>query len=260
MIVAALYDIHGNIAALDAVLADVRLERVDAVVVGGDVAWGPFPAETVERLMGLDGTVRLVRGNCDREMVEAFDAGASAGSVADAAAESVAAWAAERLTRVQRDFLASFEPTATLDVEGLGRTLFCHATPSSDEARFTRLTPAAEVADLLGDVEAGVVVCGHTHMQFERRVGPTRVVNAGSVGFAVRERNRARTGRFSGRRWRSAERATISTGPRRPFGRAASRCRGSPRRTSSPSLRPPRSSRSSSVYVSRAATPRMIDL
>ncbi len=184
MIVAALYDIHGNIAALDAVLADVRLERVDAVVIGGDVAWGPFPAETVERLMGLDGAVRLVRGNCDREMVEAFDAGASAGSVPDATAESVAPWAAERLTRVQRDFLASFEPTATLEVEGLGRTLFCHATPSSDEARFTRLTPAAEVADLLGDVEAGVVVCGHTHMQFERRVGPTRVVNAGSVGFA----------------------------------------------------------------------------
>jgi predicted phosphodiesterase len=182
VIVAALYDIHGNIAALDAVLADVRLERVDAVVVGGDVAWGPFPAETVERLMELGDTARLVRGNCDREMVEAFDTGARAGSFPDAA-ESVAPWAAERLTRDQRDFLASFEPTATLDVEGLGRTLFCHATPSSDEARFTRVTPAAEVATLLGDVEAGVVVCGHTHMQFERRVGPTRVVNAGSVGF-----------------------------------------------------------------------------
>jgi predicted phosphodiesterase len=180
--VAALYDIHGNIGALDAVLADVSHERVDVLVVGGDVAWGPFPGETVDRLMELGGAARFVRGNTDREIVAAFDAGERFDPALDDPDEELAAWAAERLTRRQRDFLASFEPTVALEVAELGRTLFCHATPTSDEEIFTGLTPDAEVEALLGDVEASVVVCGHTHVQSDRRIGATRVVKAGSVG------------------------------------------------------------------------------
>jgi predicted phosphodiesterase len=181
MRVAALYDIHGNMGALDAVLADLRHERVDAVVIGGDVAWGPFPGETIDRLMELGATARFVRGNTDREIVAAFDAGARFDPAADSE-ESLAAWCGERLTQRQRDFLAGFEPTVILDVPGLGRTLFCHATPTSDEEIFTSLTPDAEVEALLGDIDAAVVVCGHTHVQSERRIGATRVVKAGSVG------------------------------------------------------------------------------
>src|SRR5436305_14730351 len=77
MRVAALYDIHGNLPALRAVLADAARERVDAFVIGGDVAAGPLPCETIDRLMALSVRARFVRGNADREIVDAYDHGPS---------------------------------------------------------------------------------------------------------------------------------------------------------------------------------------
>jgi diadenosine tetraphosphatase ApaH/serine/threonine PP2A family protein phosphatase len=71
-----------------------------------------------------------------------------------------------------------------VDVDGLGRVLVCHSTPTSDEPVYTRITPDDEVARLLGPVEASIVVCGHTHVQFDRTLSNgLRVVNAGSIGM-----------------------------------------------------------------------------
>jgi predicted phosphodiesterase len=75
MRVAALYDIHGNLPALEAVLAEVEYAGIDKFVVGGDVAAGPLPRETIEALMALAPRARFVRGNADREIVESFDEG-----------------------------------------------------------------------------------------------------------------------------------------------------------------------------------------
>jgi predicted phosphodiesterase len=170
--VAALYDIHGNIPALDAVLADVERADVDLVVWGGDVALGPMPAETLARMRAVGG--RFVSGNCDREMVDDFDA--------DRASGWASTWA-RAIGRGDRDFLASFEPTVSLEIDGLGPTLFCHGSPRSDDERITRVTPDARLAPMLAGVAEQLVVCGHTHQQFDRRVGDHRVVNAGSVGM-----------------------------------------------------------------------------
>ena len=182
--VVALYDIHGNLPALDAVLAVLAetIGRRDAtIVVGGDVALGPQPRETLDRLLALAGDVRFVRGNCDRLVVEAFDGrehprlpGAMAGNVA---------WCARQLGRAHRDFLAALPTTVTVPVDGLGDVLFCHATPRSDEELFTVATPADSVRPMLAETTAALVVCGHTHMPFDREVGGVRVVNAGSVGM-----------------------------------------------------------------------------
>jgi predicted phosphodiesterase len=169
MRVAALYDVHGNVPALDAVLADVDRAGVDEIVWGGDVALGPMPAETIARMRGRGG--RFVMGNCDREMVEDFDA--DAGEIP---------WT-RALDRADRDFLAAFEPTLTLDVDGLGPTLFCHGSPRHDLERITRATPEERLAPMLADVAEKVVVCGHTHQQFDLRCGGTRVLNAGSIGL-----------------------------------------------------------------------------
>jgi predicted phosphodiesterase len=166
--VAALYDIHGNVPALEAVLADVERAGVDQIVWGGDVALGPMPAATLARMRELGG--RCVSGNCDREMVEDFDGG------------SGTAWA-RAIDRADRDYLAAFEPTVSLDIDGIGPVLFCHGSPRSDEERITRATPPEHLAPMLDGVAERVVVCGHTHQQFDLRAGDHRVINAGSVGM-----------------------------------------------------------------------------
>jgi predicted phosphodiesterase len=169
--VAALYDIHGNLPALDAVLAEVD---ADVILVGGDFVAGPWPAETMERLHALDGDVRFIRGNADREVVE---------EARGLAPPEVMEFVRKRLSEEQLDFLRTLPLTETIDVDGLGPTLFCHATPRNDEEIFTKISSEERWADALAGVREGVVVCGHTHVQFERSIGDIRLVNAGSVGM-----------------------------------------------------------------------------
>jgi predicted phosphodiesterase len=176
MRVAVLNDIHGNLPALDAVLAEVNQSGVDAIVVGGDLAWGPLPRETLERLMALEGRVRFVMGNADRDIVEAFDGGAPEH-------EAVSAYCAAHISRTHRDFLAGLPPPVVLDVDGLGPTLFCHGSPRSDTERITTASPDARLRRILEGTRESLVVCGHTHRQFDRRIDAWRVVNAGAVGL-----------------------------------------------------------------------------
>jgi predicted phosphodiesterase len=168
--VAALYDIHGNLPA-----------SVDAVVVGGDVLPGPMPRETLACLVTLDLPVHFIHGNGDR-VVATFLAGGDIPEVPEAFRDSIA-WTASQLDASQRQLLREWPPTATFELPGLGSTLFCHATPRNDVECFTRATPEDRLTPVFTGVDAAVVVCGHTHMQFDRMVAQHRVVNAGSVGM-----------------------------------------------------------------------------
>jgi predicted phosphodiesterase len=179
--VAALYDVHGNLPALDAVLAEVEREDVDAIVSGGDLVSGPMPVEVFDRLLSRPD-VRFLLGNADRLVVDA----------SPSAQEELHSWCANRLGTDRLESVSAWPVTVELEVDELGHALFCHAIPRDDEPIFTRLTPDETVAELLGPVEADLVVCGHTHVQFDRRLanGP-RVVNAGSVGMAYEGRRGA---------------------------------------------------------------------
>lgn len=157
--VAALYDVHGNLPALEAVLAELDALGVDAVVSGGDLVAGPFGSECLARLREREAV--FLRGNADRE--------------APAFAETVAAW----------------PQTVELDVHGLGPVLFCHGSPRDDEEILTRISPEERVVAALAGIDAPVVVCGHTHVQFDRRVAGFRLVNAGSVGLPYEGRRGA---------------------------------------------------------------------
>ena len=179
--VAAFYDIHGNLPALEAALADAEATDVELFVLGGDLALGPMPRETLDRLIALGPRARYVRGNCDRLMVDAFD-GRSLASLPSAVQESIA-WAAGQLDEHHRDFLAGLPETLTTNIDGLGAVLFCHATPRSDDEIVTTRTSDERLGPILEHVTQAAVVCGHTHMQFHRRLGKLDLVNAGSVGM-----------------------------------------------------------------------------
>lgn len=170
MRVAALYDVHGNVPALEAVLAEAEQEGVDLIVSGGDVLWGPAQGECIALLRAAGAA--FVSGNCER------------GVLANAAGSGVAAWCRERLAPDERDFVSTWPTTYELDVDGLSRVLFSHATPRSDEENLTELTPDDDLAAALAGADADVVVGGHTHVQLDRAVpGAPRLVNPGSVGL-----------------------------------------------------------------------------
>jgi putative phosphoesterase len=162
MSVACLYDIHGNLPALDAVLSDRDVQRADVVLVGGDVLPGPLVRDVMERLEALGDRAVFVRGNGDREPDE---------------------WALQTLDAGRLEAAAAWPETVELEVEGLGAVLFCHGSPRSDEEIITAASPPERVRPMLAGLANPIVVCGHTHVQFDRRVDGTRLVNAGSVGM-----------------------------------------------------------------------------
>jgi putative phosphoesterase len=156
MRIAALYDVHGNLPALEGVLADVERVNVDAIVFGGDLTWGPLPRETLELVRSVENA-SFVRGNADRNPDD---------------------WERSCLSDEEVAFLQAQPPTVERD-----GVLYCHATPRSDEEVVTPATPDERLTEILAGVEQRVVVAGHTHMQQDRLVGDIRFVNAGSVGL-----------------------------------------------------------------------------
>ncbi|MDQ3865338.1 MAG: metallophosphatase family protein [Actinomycetota bacterium] len=185
-LVAALYDVHGNLPALEAVLADVERADADLVLLGGDIVAGPMPAETLDALLALGERMVAIRGNADRAAAEGTQPGAQPEEWAERDA-----WIRAQLRNEHARFLGELSATVTVDITGLGPTLFCHGSPRSDEEILTRATSAERLRPILAGVTERVVVCGHTHVQFDRTVDGIRVVNAGSVGMPYEGRTGA---------------------------------------------------------------------
>lgn len=185
MWIAAIYDIHGNLPALEAVLAEIREAGADRVVVGGDVVPGPMPCETIQCLLDCKIPMHFIRGNGEAAVLSSR-AGKDTGNLPEQAQEALR-WTAQRLLPEHEQFLASWPPTLRIPIPAFGEVLFCHATPRSDTEIFTRLTPEAPLLPIFAEADVPLVICGHTHMQFDRKIGNIRVVNAGSVGMPFGE-------------------------------------------------------------------------
>ncbi len=183
--VAAVYDVHGNLPALEAVLDEIRRAGVDRVVVGGDVVPGPMPAECLARLLDLEVPADFLRGNGEAAVLAEL-AGEEPGGLPLEAREAVR-WTAEQLAPEAGRELASWPGTFRLEIPGLGEVLFCHGTPRSDTEIFTRRTPEEGLVPIFAGLGVELVVCGHTHMQDDRAIAGVRVVNAGSVGMPFGE-------------------------------------------------------------------------
>jgi predicted phosphodiesterase len=176
---AALYDIHGMAVPLEAVLAELDGEEVDAVLIGGDAVAGPQPAETLALLRALERPTHWIRGNGERALGSDAEDAVMGGEGAKASLR----FTASQLSEQDQSFLVQLPETLKLDVDGLGETLFCHASPRNDLDIVTPGTPDARFATLLEDVAERVVVAGHTHMQDDRTVDGVRWINPGSVGM-----------------------------------------------------------------------------
>lgn len=170
MRIAVLNDIHGNLPALEAVLKETRRESVDRIVVGGDVFPGPMPHLVLDALLSADVPVDFIYGNGEVAVLEP--------SLAPEPYRPLIAWNAEQLDDAKRQLVRQWPMTLRL-----GDILFCHATPRDVNEIFTANTAEERLLPVFEPANAAVVVCGHTHMQFDRMVGKTRVINAGSVGM-----------------------------------------------------------------------------
>jgi putative phosphoesterase len=178
--IAVLSDIHGNLPALQAVLADVEAVGVDLVVLNGDLADGPFPVETLELLQSLGERAVWVRGNGDRWLVEAYD---GTFSPTGAPTDRLIEWAASTLDRSHRDLLAAASLTGSLELDGLGAVGFCHASARDDNEMVLVDSPIEQLRRAYAGFDEQTVVVGHCHMPFDRLFDRRRIVNAGSVGM-----------------------------------------------------------------------------
>jgi putative phosphoesterase len=160
MRVAALYDVHAVLPALEAVLLEVEAARVDVILFGGDLFAGPQPKATLERVRELSNA-RFVLGNADREDDD-----------------HLAPWLPAQLDEDDWVLARSFEERIVLD-----GVLYRHGSPRSVDEIVTAITPEPVLREMLTGIDQQVVVIGHTHHQFEHQVDAQRIVNAGSVGL-----------------------------------------------------------------------------
>jgi putative phosphoesterase len=181
MTVAVISDVHGNLPALRTVLTEIVALEPDLLVHCGDLVSGPSPGATLEHLRDVEVPLRSVLGNADRGALAAFD-----GTAGDEVHEDDR-WAGSQLTRAQRDWLASCPATLRFEVAGLGRVLACHGTPRDDDEILLEDSPASRVREVLAGVDADLVLCGNTHLPYDRRWDHLRIVNVGSVGWSYSE-------------------------------------------------------------------------
>lgn len=186
MRIAAFGDIHGNLAALEAVLADLAAARPDAAVCLGDLAFrGPQPAACVARIRA-EG-VPCIYGNTDQMLLAAvpgeWSARVPAACRPPEAALPWVRWHSARLAPGDLAFLASLPPEHRLEADGL-RLLFVHATPWDCVTPIRPGEPLGAAAPGLAACGADVVVMGHVHCSFAFRAGALQLVNTGAVGFS----------------------------------------------------------------------------
>lgn len=177
MKMAAVYDIHGNYYALESVLNEMEQEHVDIVVIGGDIAWGPQPREVINLLYSKKDEFVFIMGNADREMYEQYINPKKSNHFVD----KMNQWCIEQLTKEQLEWLGSFRKTYETE-----KILFVHGSPRSDTEAIRINTPEDEVYKMVNKVRQETIVCGHTHIQFDRKVKEKRIINAGSVGLQSR--------------------------------------------------------------------------
>src|SRR5438105_11830899 len=207
MRVGLISDIHGNLLALDAVLAELERAAVDRIICLGDVAAGPQANEALARIRDLGFPV--VMGNWDALSVDGMPE--PSGPVEERL-YATAAWWADRLSDDAREFIKSFVPTIEVALDSETRMLCFHGSPTSFDHWIDATTSDEEVTQMLGAAAAPLLAGGHTHLQMVRRYADSVIVNPGSVGlpFRVWSPEEVQIGRWAEYGILSAERGRLA--------------------------------------------------
>ncbi|HEY5058397.1 MAG TPA: metallophosphoesterase family protein [Gaiellaceae bacterium] len=174
-------DLHGNLPALEAVLGELERDGVERIVCLGDVAVGPQPSETLNRIRAVGCPV--VMGNWDAAFVDGLPA---ATDELSQLINETNGWWSEQLTDEDREFIRTFVPTLDLELDGLP-VLCCHGSPHSYDDGIFATTPDAELEALFDAARPPLLIAGHTHVQLARRFDASLLVNPGSVGLPFRD-------------------------------------------------------------------------
>lgn len=184
---AALGDIHGNVAALDAVLKDIKRHSVDRIMVTGDLVLnGPRPAEVVDRVRQLESDGALVvQGNTDVAVAD-FDYAAAFPWLDEvpAAQRAAAEWTHEQLSDEQLDYLRRLPAERRLWASDDTMVLLCHGSPGSQTSGLPVDLDRAVTVERVTRTDARIICCGHTHVADSRELGRKLICNPGSCGYA----------------------------------------------------------------------------
>jgi predicted phosphodiesterase len=181
--IAILSDIHGNLPALEAVLADLANFDVDHVIVPGDViSFGPFSRQTAELV--IDKGWSVIRGNNEYFLID-YKTPRAPAEWDDPIQFAPTVWLYRQFDHRLKTIIGSWPDMLNLHFLDAPTILVCHGTPASPwETIYCTMTDE-EIEKILGDVEASYVICGHTHLLMDRLSGRWRIFNPGSVGVPL---------------------------------------------------------------------------
>ena len=182
MKIAALFDIHGNLPALNSVLEELSQLNVDKIIIGGDIVSGPMPNETLETLFQIKDKIVWIGGNGDDDVLNAICNKPLNSNLSDNG-RLLTDWVANQLGERFIDFLKELPLLYDLVLPGYGSICFCHATPKSKEEIFTPITNEQSIKEIFENINYNIIICGHTHVQFQLMANSIKIMNAGSVGM-----------------------------------------------------------------------------
>ena len=184
MLIAFFSDIHGNLPALKAVVADAKARGAIEIICAGDiVGYGPFPSEVCDYL--VENNVESITGNYDCKVLDVLEQGKSAVSGLPKKKQELLFWTAKNISKNAKEFLTALPESLMQDLPSGQNLVVVHGSPASnDDAIYSSITSRGLAAKLV-ETHPDILVCGHTHIPFIKRIGGILVVNCGSAGQPV---------------------------------------------------------------------------
>ena len=184
LLTAFISDIHANLPALEAAVADARKRGAGRIYCAGDITgYGPFPDQVCEFLQ--ESQIDAITGNYDIKVLMVIKKGAASVADLQRKKQKILLWTATHIKQRTQEYLAGLPEQLHIDLPGGLKLLLVHGTPlSNDDDIYSSITDRGLKAKM-GDAQTDILVCGHTHIPFVKKVSEVLVVNCGSVGQPV---------------------------------------------------------------------------